>query len=213
MIKMTTGEKIRYRRQQLGLTVRELAAQLGVSHGAVLKWEKNQTKGIPDHHFATLARVLDCNILWLLDLDDAITLGPDNVEELVELPATRTIPIIGEIACGDPILAVENYDGQAGVPEDSSADFALRASGDSMINARIFPGDLVLIRQQSDVEDGEIAAVLLDGEATLKRVYKYDGRVELRPENPLYPVRPIEGPDLINFRILGKAVSFISEVR
>lgn len=210
---MTTGEKIRYRRRQLGLTVRELAAQLGVSHGAVLKWEHNQTKGIPDQHFSNLARILDCNILWLLGLDDAITLGPDNVEELVELPATRSVPIIGEIACGDPILAVENYDGQAGVPADSSADFALRASGDSMINARIFPGDLVLIRQQSDVEDGEIAAVLLDGEATLKRVYKYDGRVELRPENPLYPVRSIEGPDLINFRILGKAVSFISEVR
>lgn len=210
---MTTGEKIRYRRQQLGMSVRELSSRLGVSHGAVTKWENNQVTGISDKHFATLAKVLDCNILWLLDLDDAITLGPDNVEELVELPAARTIPIIGEIACGDPILAVENYDGQAGVPADSSADFALRCSGDSMINARIFPGDLVLIRQQSDVEDGEIAAVLLDGEATLKRVYKYSGRVELRPENPLYPVRSIEGPDLINFRILGKAVSFISEVR
>lgn len=210
---MTTGEKIRFRRRQLGISIRDLAKTIGVSHGALTKWELNQTKGISDHHFAALAKALDCNILWLLDLDDAITLTPDNVAGLVEVPAAREIPIIGEIACGDPILAVENRDGEASVPADSSADFALRCSGDSMINARIFPGDLVLIRQQSDVDNGEIAAVLLDGEATLKRVYKYSDRVELRPENPLYPVRQVEGPDLVNFRILGKAVSFISEVR
>lgn len=206
---MTTGERIRYRRRQLGLPIRELAARVGVSHGALTKWENNQTKGVPDSELKKLAAALDCNILWLLGMDDAITL--DGV--LGELPAVREIPIIGEIACGDPVLAVENHDGAANVPADSSADFALRCSGDSMINARIFPGDLVLIRQQSDVDNGEIAAVLLDGEATLKRVYKYPGRVELRPENPLYPVRSIEGPDLINFRILGKAVSFISEVK
>ena len=120
---------------------------------------------------------------------------------------------LGKIACGDPILAVENHDGAANIPADSSADFALRCTGDSMINARIFPGDLVLIRQQSDVENGEIAAVLVDGEATLKRVFKYAGRVELRPENPLYPIINVEGPALDSFRILGKAISFISEVR
>lgn len=142
---MTTGEKIRYRRQQLGMSVRELASRLGVSHGCVTKWENNQVTGISDKHFTNLAKILDCNILWLLDLDDAITLGPDNVAELVELPPVREVPIIGEIACGDPILAVENHDGTAGVPADSEADFALRCSGDSMINARIFPGDLVLI--------------------------------------------------------------------
>ena len=206
---MTTGEKIRYRRQQLGMSVRELAKELNVSHGALSKWENNQTKGISDQHFAALAEALDCNVLWLLDLDDAITI--DGVLE--ELPQTRLIPIIGEIACGDPVLAVENYDGQAGVPEHSPADFALRCKGDSMINARIFPGDLVLIRQQSDVDNGEIAAVLIEGEATLKRVYKYENRIELRAENPLYPTIHVEGPELEQFRILGKAVQFISEVR
>ena len=206
---MTTGEKIRYRRQQLGLSVRELSEKLNISHGALSKWENNQTKGISDQYFAALAEALDCNVLWLLDLDDAITV--DGILE--ELPQTRLIPIIGEIACGDPVLAVENYDGQAGVPERSPADFALRCKGDSMINARIFPGDLVLIQQQPDVDNGEIAAVLIEGEATLKRVYKYENRIELRAENPLYPVIHVEGPALAELRILGKAVQFISEVR
>lgn len=206
---MTIGEKIRYRRQQMGFSVRELAEKVGVSHATLSKWERGLVKGIPDPDLVRLSEALGCNILWLLDMDDAIT--ADGVLE--ELPQVRRVPIIGEIACGDPILAVENHDGAANVPEDSPADFALRCTGDSMINARIFPGDLVLIRQQSDVDNGEIAAVLIDGSATLKRVFKYDGRVELRPENPLYPVIHVDGPDLAELRILGKAVSFISEVR
>lgn len=69
---MTTGERIRYRRQQLGISVRDLAERLGVSHGAITKWENNQTKGIPDQHFAALAEILDCNVLWLVGMDDAI---------------------------------------------------------------------------------------------------------------------------------------------
>ena len=206
---MTIGEKIRHRRQQMGFSVRELAEKVGVSHATLSKWERGLTKGISDPDLVRISEVLDCNVLWLLDLDDAITL--DGV--LSEVPATRTVPIIGEIACGDPILAVENHDGAANVPEGSAADFALRCTGDSMINARIFPGDLVLIAQQSDVEDGEIAAVLLEGETTLKRVYKYEDRIELRAENPLYPPIQVEGPALADFRILGRAVSFISEVR
>lgn len=206
---MTIGEKIRYRRQQMGFSVRELAEKVGVSHATLSKWERGLTKGISDPDLVRISEILECNPLWLLDLDDAITI--DGLLE--ELPKTRLIPIVGEIACGDPILAVENYDGQAGVPENSPADFALRCKGDSMINARIFPGDLVLIRQQSDVDSGEIAAVMLEGEATLKRVFKYEGRIELRAENPLYAPIQIEGPALADLRILGKAVQFISEVR
>lgn len=206
---MTIGEKIRYRRQQMGFSVRELAEKVGVSHATLSKWERGLTKGISDPDLVRISEILECNPLWLLDLDDAITI--DGLLE--ELPKTRLIPIVGEIACGDPILAVENYDGQAGVPENSPADFALRCKGDSMINARIFPGDLVLIRQQSDVDSGEIAAVMLEGEATLKRVFKYEGRIELRAENPLYAPIQIEGPALADLRILGKAVQFISEVK
>lgn len=82
-----------------------------------------------------------------------------------------------------------------------------------MINVRIFDGDIVYIRQQPDVENGEIAAVCIDDEATLKRVYKYPNRLELRPENPTFPVLNYEGSELENIRIIGKAVAFLSGVR
>ena len=205
----STGAKIKSRRKALGLTLAEAADKIGTSVGTLNKWENGVTTRIDHKDIVRISEALDCNILWLLDMDDAITLNGI----LEDIPAVRQVPILGEIACGDPILAVENHDGAANIPADSSADFALRCTGDSMINARIFPGDLVLIRQQSDVENGEIAAVLVDGEATLKRVFKYAERVELRPENPLYPIINVEGPALDSFRILGKAVSFISEVR
>lgn len=206
---LSTGAKIKSRRKALGLTLAEAADKIGTSVGTLNKWENGVTTRIDHKDIVRISEALDCNILWLLDMDDAITLNG----VLEDIPSVRQVPILGEIACGDPILAVENHDGAANIPADSSADFALRCTGDSMINARIFPGDLVLIRQQSDVENGEIAAVLVDGEATLKRVFKYAGRVELRPENPLYPIINVEGPALDSFRILGKAVSFISEVR
>lgn len=82
-----------------------------------------------------------------------------------------------------------------------------------MINARIFDGDLVYIRRQEDVDSGQIVAVLIDEDATLKRVYKYPGRLELRPETPTFPVLQYEGEQLADIRILGKAVAFTSPVK
>ena len=82
-----------------------------------------------------------------------------------------------------------------------------------MINARIFDGDIVYIRQQPDVENGEIAAVLIDGEATLKRVFKHKESLELRAENPTFPPMYFEGTELNGIRILGKAVAFLSSVK
>ena len=121
--------------------------------------------------------------------------------------------LIRKIASGTPIFAEENVEGYAELDIRVKADFALRCHGDSMINAHIFDGDLVFIRKQPDVENGEIAAVVIDGEATLKRVYKYPNRLELRPENPLFPVMQYEGAELDTIRIIGKAVSFLGHVR
>lgn len=133
---------------------------------------------------------------------------------LIPLPKTYSVPLLGEIACGDPILAEQNIADQIPVPEHiKGADFALTCRGDSMINARIHDGDIVYIRQQPDVDDGDIAAVLIDNEATLKRVYKMPGRLQLRAENPAYPPINVEGDDLENVRILGKAIAFLSPVK
>ena len=126
----------------------------------------------------------------------------------------KRVPILGVIAAGLPILAQENIEGFEYVPENLDVDFCLRVKGDSMINARILDGDLVFIRRQSDVETGEIAAVLVDGEnATLKRVYKINGTVVLRAENPNYPDQIYTKKDMKEVSILGKAIRYISEVR
>ena len=135
------------------------------------------------------------------------------IENLIPLPKTKKVPLVGTIACGTPITAVENVEDYIDMSEDVRADFALRCKGDSMINARIFDGDIVYIRQQPDVENGEIAAVYIDGEATLKRVFKHRDSLELRAENPTFPTLYYEGEELNSIRILGKAVAFLSGVR
>lgn len=129
------------------------------------------------------------------------------------VPAMRSVPLVGTIACGTPILAEQNIEGDVSAPEHVHADFALRCQGDSMINARIFDGDIVYIRQQETVDDGEIAAVLINDEATLKRVHLYEDHVVLEPENPQYRPLVYWGIDMNAVRILGKAVAFTSIVR
>ncbi len=141
------------------------------------------------------------------DVDDSFA---DNI---IPLPKTKKIPLLGTIACGEPILATENIDKYIEMPESVGGTFALTCKGDSMINARIFDGDIVYIREQPDVENGEIAAVLIDEEATLKRVYKYPSKVVLRPENPMYDDITYANEEMNQIRILGKAVTFMSAVR
>ena len=119
----------------------------------------------------------------------------------------RRIPMLGQIAAGQPITADEEHD--CYVEADTErADFCLRVKGDSMIGARIYDGDTVFIHAQPDVEDGEIAVVLIDDEATLKRVYKLGDRVVLRAENPAYPPMEFHKADGKTLRILGKAIAF-----
>ncbi|MCI7811589.1 MAG: transcriptional repressor LexA [Clostridiales bacterium] len=129
---------------------------------------------------------------------------------ILPMPATYTVPLLGTIACGEPILAAENIEDNVEVPENIHADFALRCKGDSMINARIHDGDIVYIRQQPAVNNGEIAAVLIGDEATLKRVYVYEDHVVLQPENPAYEPLVYFGETMSTVRILGKAVGFTS---
>jgi len=136
---------------------------------------------------------------------------PDNVAPL----RLCRYPILGEIACGLPILAEEDPDGGYVTAAETTADFCLTAKGDSMIGARIFDGDEVFIQQTDLVNNGEIAAVVVDNEATLKRVYYYPEaeKLILTAENPVYPPMVFVGPELADIRILGRAVAFQSKVR
>lgn len=121
------------------------------------------------------------------------------------LPQRDRIPRVGQIACGTPILAEENVEAYDEVPSDWHADFTLLCQGDSM-EPKIKDGDVVAIHSQPMVENGEVAAVLIDGEATLKRVFLFDDHIELRAENPTFPTILRIGEDMNTITIEGKAV-------
>jgi repressor LexA len=135
--------------------------------------------------------------------------------DILPLPPTKKLPLLGTIACGEPILAEENIEEYIDVDEEVKADFVLRCKGQSMIEARIYDGDLVYIHQQPDVENGEIAAVLIDNEATLKKVFKYPEKnmVILRAANSSFDDLVYSGSELEAVRIIGKAVGFYSKIR
>ena len=121
------------------------------------------------------------------------------------LPQRDRIPRVGQIACGTPILAEENVEAYDEVPSAWHADFTLLCQGDSM-EPKIKNGDVVAIHSQPMVENGEVAAVLIDGEATLKRVFLFDDHIELRAENPTFPTILRIGEDMNTITIEGKAV-------
>ena len=124
------------------------------------------------------------------------------------------MPIVGEIACGEPIYADEEHESFAAADSSLDANFCLRARGDSMTGARIYDGDIVFIRSQDSVDNGEIAAVIINDEATLKRVYYYpeDEKLILSPENPRYAPLVYIKEELNSIKILGKAVAFQSTI-
>lgn len=137
---------------------------------------------------------------------------------VLPLPKTYKVPLLGDIACGSPITAVEDIEAMVNVPEYIHVDFALRCKGDSMINARIFDGDIVYIHKQEEVENGEIAAVMIADsaemtEATLKRVYFSGEQLILQAENPTFSPIMFSGEDINQVRILGKAVAVLSGIR
>ncbi|MGN0666443.1 MAG: S24 family peptidase [Huintestinicola sp.] len=165
-----------------------------------------------------LGMALNVNEAWLMGYD--VPMERTSSENLTEeypqlqpLPEMHKIPLIGAIACGKPIYREE--DEWISTPTDINADFCLRCEGDSMINARIHDGDIVFIKECPMVDNGQIAAVSIDNEVTLKRVYYYPekNKLVLSPENPAYEPFVYTNEELNDIRILGKAVKFLSNVR
>ena len=208
---MTTGERIKFRRKEIGFSAEKVADIIGVSPATIYRYEKGDIEKVPGDVLFSIAKALHTTPAYLMGWEE--TPEVPYADNIVPIPKMAKIPLLGNIACGDPITAEENLDGFVSAPEEISADFALRCKGDSMIGARILDGDIVLIRQQPDVEDGEIAAVLIDNEATLKRVHKKTGCLILNPANPAYEPIVITGEELNDVRIIGKAVYFISAVK
>ena len=202
------GNRIKALRKGKGLTQTDLGNMLGLKPQAINKYETGIVKNLKQSTIFKLAEIFDVPPSYIMGSSDL-----SSIENLRPVGKTKKIPILGEIACGKPIYAQENIEGFAAVEEDVGVDFALKCKGDSMVNAHIFDGDIVYIKKQDDVDNGEIAAIIIEDEATLKRIYKYPNRIELRPENPLFPVLNYEGEDLNHIKIIGKAIVFMGKVR
>ena len=203
---MNIGDYIKKLRTEKGYSQEELGALLGVQRAAVQKWECGTVKNLKRETIKKLSEIFSVDPSSFIDNDYM------SLDNIISLPKMNRIPILGTIACGTPILANENLEGETIIPEDIKADFALRCKGDSMIDARIMNGDIVYIRQQPTVENGEIAAVLIDDEATLKRVYLSDNTLTLVACNSKYQPFVYTGEQLNQIRILGKAVGFTRTV-
>lgn len=188
----------------------ELSKQTGIPKSALQRYATGETEKIPIDRLEKIAIAIGTTTSHLMGWSDSITA---NILNITPMPEKRQVPMLGTIACGEPILATENIEDYVAIPKELPGDFALTCKGDSMINARIFDGDIVYIRQQDTVENGEIAAVLIDNEATLKRVRLFDDHIVLEPENPMYKPLVYWGEEMNSVRILGKAVAFTSMVR
>ena len=208
------GKRIKEAREANELTQEQLGKELGMNKSTIQRYETGQISKIKLPVLESIAKALHVNPDWLVLKTDDVNVQKCPIPNIdnIFIPSTKKVPIIGTIACGTPITAEENFDGYAYMPENIKADFALYCKGDSMINARIFDGDIVYIKQQPDVENGEIAAVYIDGEATLKRVFKHKNSLELRAENPTFKPLYFEGNELNDIRIIGKAVAFTSVI-
>lgn len=212
MKRSNTSERLKYLMDAKNLKQSDIIERVNamgeyISKSALSQYVNGQST--PDQRKLTiLSKALDVSEVWLMGYGD---MELKNIKNIIFFkPSTKKIPVIGTIAAGEPILAVENIEEYIDLDEKISADFALRVKGDSMVGANIFDGDNVFIRKQSDVDDGEIAAVIIDDSATLKRVFKFENQVILRAENPKYKPILLNGDKSVY--IVGKAVYKLSEI-
>lgn len=190
----------------------ELSKKTNIPKSALQRYATGETEKIPITRIEVIAKALNTTAQFIMGWDENESYNNDifSIPGINPIPKTYKRPRLGTIACGEPILAEENIEAYDDIPDSIKCDFTLICKGDSMVNARINDGDIVYIKQQSQVDNVEIAAVLIDNEATLKRVYIYEDKVVLQPENTKYPPFVYTKEDMNNIRILGKAVGFTS---
>lgn len=211
-----TSNRMQLLREEKGLNMKEAAALLRLPYTTY----RNYEQGLREPNSEVLVQIAnfyDVSVDYLIgrsqiravrshkDAEASIPPGFAPMPEMVD------VPIVGRIACGTPILAEQNIDGSACIPARWRATFSLVCKGDSM-EPKIHDGDLVAIRKQPEVENGEIAAVRIGEEATLKRVYRRAGLLELRPENPDYESIILIGADMARATIEGKAVGLCRDI-
>lgn len=203
-------EQLKILRKQKGLYQKDVANFLGVDRTTYVKYENGVNE--PDYNtLVKLAEFFNVSVDYLLGRETN-----DIYASIGAMPVKKIkLPVLGNVACGEPIYANEDLEGYVYINEDIGADFCLRAQGDSMVNARIFDGDTLFVKKQDMVDDGEIAVVLIEDEATVKRVYydRENNTITLMPENPAYKPMRYNGEELNNIRILGKVIARYSRIK
>jgi len=207
---LNIGDRIKKARLHRGMTLIEVAEKLGKTEATIQRYESGNIKNLKNDTIEELANVLNVSPAHLMGWDTISK--PNNILDLS--PATVKIPVLGKIACGDPITAEENLTGYRYESPDnlpSGKLIYLEAKGNSM-EPTIPNGSFVLIREQPEVEIGEIAAVLVNGdtEATLKRVKRQGNTVILMPDNPKHEPYVITADNPA--RIIGKAIRFTQDL-
>lgn len=200
------------------MSLRDFAQKCDISHTTIdnlIKGKDFRTKKPTQPKVATIKKIAEAcgvSISYIIGEEETSTSTPfpTNIHPV----KSKKFPILGEIACGKPIFADENHESYISASSEIKADWCLVARGDSMIGARIHDGDIVFIHEQSIVENGEIAAVIIGDEATLKRWYYYPDKEKLvlNAENPAYEPLVYTGEELNEIRCLGKAVCFMSNL-
>lgn len=209
----TFAERLREALAIRHMTAAELSRRLNVNEGTISQYKSGlyEPKQKRTHAIAEILRV---SIPWLMGGD--VPMEP--VEEkplpksIIPLKKVYRVPILGQIACGEPILAEQNVESTIMLPEDVKADFALRCKGDSMIDANIQDGDIVFMKIMPEVENGEIAAVVVGDEATLKKVYHQNNTLTLMPANSSYEPLVYSKEEINDIRICGKAVAILRHI-
>ena len=194
-----------------GMTQAELAKRSGISKSSISRYIKGDWEGKQSAVYE-LAKALGVTEAWLMGYDvpmesDTAPSVPPGFEPL---PKMVKRPLVGSIACGEPITAEENIEDYVDVPENVQCDFCLRCKGDSMIDAGIHDGDVVYIHITPQVEDGQIGAVRIDGEATLKRVFwdESSQTLTLLAENRNFAPLVYTGPILETVHVEGRAIGY-----
>lgn len=197
-----TGIRIREQRLLKGYSQEELGSLVGVQKAAIHKYENGLVTNIKRSTISKLAKALDVSPIYLLGMDYDLS----KIESINPINYHR-IPKLGSTAAGIPCTV--EYDGEdyVEVPEKIVADYCLDIHGDSM-EPLIKNGDVVFFKYQNIVDNGDLAVVMIDGEATLKRFFKTDHQIQLIALNPNFPTIIINEDEHIDIRIVGKAISY-----
>ena len=212
---MNVGQRIKLRREQLNMSAEELGNKIGKAKTTIYRYELGQIEKLPTSVLEAVATALMTSPSYLMGWTDDPNIREQTTQFNNIFPIqTQRIPMLGDIACGKPIFANEERYSYVQAGMNIKADFFLTARGDSMIGACIHDGDIVFCRSQTMVDNGEIAAVIIGEEATLKRVYYYPEKKKLvlQAENPKYEPFVYVGSELDEITILGKAIAFQSDI-